>query len=85
MNSMNSKTSDPHKLLLNLSDKINFKRNYNYVALSSLSIYYTWKKILKSHTKKINLKHQLQHRMNSVNYLMDHILYRMFKITFNIS
>ena len=56
MNSMNSKTSDPHKLLLNLSDKINFKRNYNYVALSSLSIYYTWKKILKSHTKKNKLK-----------------------------
>ena len=26
MNSENSKTSDPHRLLLNLSDKINLKR-----------------------------------------------------------
>ena len=34
MNSGNSKTSDPHRLLLNLSDKINLKRNDKYVALS---------------------------------------------------
>ena len=27
MNFENSKTSDPHRLLLNLSDKINVKRN----------------------------------------------------------
>ena len=44
MISENSKTSDPHRLLLNLSDKINFKRSDQYVLLSSLSIYYTWKK-----------------------------------------
>ena len=41
MNSKNSKTSDPHKLLLNLTDKINLKRSDKYVALSNLSIYYT--------------------------------------------
>ena len=40
-NSENSKTSEPHRLLLNLSEKINFKRIDKYVALSSLSIYYT--------------------------------------------
>ena len=45
MNSGNSKTSDPHGLLLNLSDKINLKRKDKYVALSNLSIYYTWKNI----------------------------------------
>ena len=33
MNSKNSKTSDPHRLLLNLTDKINVKRNDKYVAL----------------------------------------------------
>ena len=33
MNSENSKTSDPHRVLLNLSDKINLKRSNNYVAL----------------------------------------------------
>ena len=49
MNSENSKTSDPHRLLLNLSDKINLKRSHKYVALSNLSIYYTWKNIKKTY------------------------------------
>ena len=43
MNSRNNKTSDPHRLLLNLSDKKNLKRSEKYVDLSNLSIYYTWK------------------------------------------
>ena len=47
MNYENSKTSDSHRLLLNLSDKINLKRSDKYVALSNLSIYYTWKNIKK--------------------------------------
>ena len=41
MDSENSKTSDPHRILVNLSDKINLKRSDKYVALSNLSIYYT--------------------------------------------
>ena len=49
MNSENSKTSDHHRLLLNLSDKINLKRSDQYVALSNLTIYYTWKSIKKSY------------------------------------
>ena len=49
MNSEHSITSDPHRLLLSLSDKINLKSKYKYVALSSLSIYYTWKNIKKSY------------------------------------
>ena len=36
MNSDNSKTSDPHRLLLNLSNKINLKSKDKYVALSNL-------------------------------------------------
>ena len=43
MNSRNSKTSDPDRLLLNLTDKINFRRKDEHIALSNLSIYYTWK------------------------------------------
>ena len=39
MNSRNSKTSDPYRLLLNLSDKIDLKRRGKYVVLSILSIY----------------------------------------------
>ena len=46
MNSDNSsKISDPHRPLLNLSDKINLKRSDKYVALSNHSIYCTWKNI----------------------------------------
>ena len=45
MNSENSKTSDPHRLLLNLTDKIDLRRKDKYVALSNLSIYYTWRNI----------------------------------------
>ena len=41
INSENSKTFDPHILLLNLTDKIDLRR-YNFIVLSNLSIYYTW-------------------------------------------
>ena len=36
MNSGNSKASDLHRLLLNLTDKINLKRNDKCVALLNL-------------------------------------------------
>ena len=41
MNSKNSKTSKPHVLILNLTDKIYSRRGEKSVALSNLSIYYT--------------------------------------------
>ena len=41
MNSEKSKTSDPHRLLLNLTDKIDTRRKDKYIVLSNLSIYYT--------------------------------------------
>ena len=84
INSGNSKTSDPHRLLLNIADKINLKRSNKYLALSNLDFYYTWKNI-KSHTKIINLKYQLQHGIKSLNYLINHILYQLFKIILSIS
>ena len=40
LNSENTKTSDLHRLLSNLSGKINLKRSDKYVALTNLSIYY---------------------------------------------
>ena len=49
MNSKNSKTSDPHRLLDNLTDKIDVKRKDKYIALSNLSIYFTWKNVKKSY------------------------------------
>ena len=41
MNSKNNKKSNLHRLLLNLSDKIKWKKYNKYVALSNLSIHYT--------------------------------------------
>ena len=49
MDSGNSKTSNPHRLL-HQSEKINLKRSI-YVALSNLSIYYAWKNIKKNLSK----------------------------------
>ena len=83
MNSENKKTYVPHRLLLNLLDKINVKRSDKYVALSNVGIYFTWKNT-KSHTKGINLQYQLQRGMINLNYKMVHILYQIFKIVSNI-
>ena len=83
MNYRNSETSDPHRLLLNLSDKIDLQRSDKYITLSNPSIYYT-KNIKKCHTTIINLKCQLRHGIKSMNYLMGHIMYQIFEITFNV-
>ena len=83
MNSENGKTSDPHRLLLNLSDKIVIVINNKYVALSHLGIYYTWKNIKKSY-KNNEFKYQLQHGIKNLHYLMNHILYQIFKNILNI-
>ena len=48
MNSKNSKISDPHRILLSLTDRIDLRRKDKYIVLSNLSIYYTWKNIQKS-------------------------------------
>ena len=45
MNSENSKTSKPHVLILKLTDRLDLKRGEKSIALSNLSIYYTWKNI----------------------------------------
>ena len=49
MNSENSKTSEYHVLVLKLTDKTGLRRGQKTVALSSLSIYYTWKNIKSSY------------------------------------
>ena len=48
MNSGNIKTSDLHRLSLNLTEKIDLRRKDEYIVLSNLNIYYTWKNIKKS-------------------------------------
>ena len=45
MNTENSKTSEPHKVKLDLTDKRNLKNPDKNKALANLSIFYTWKNI----------------------------------------
>ena len=83
MNSENSQTSDPQKLLLNLSVKIKLKRSDKYVALSNLSIYYTWKNIKKSYKNNMleisaltwNEEFELPDGSYSVSEIQDHFEY----------
>ena len=49
MNSENSKASEPHILILKLTDKLDLRRGEKIIALSNLSIYYTWKNIKSSY------------------------------------
>ena len=46
-NSENSKTSKPHVVILTFTDTLDLRRSEKSIALSNLSIYYTWK-IIKS-------------------------------------
>ena len=55
MNSGNSKTSKPHVLILKLTDKIYLRRGEKSLALSNLSIYYTWKNIISSYNNKFKI------------------------------
>ena len=45
MNSENSKTSEPHVLILELTDKLDLGRGEESIALWNRSIYDTWKNI----------------------------------------
>ena len=45
MNMENIKTSEPHKLVLNLSQRLDLRSSKKHVALQNLSIYYMCKNI----------------------------------------
>ena len=49
INSENSKTSEPHILKLKLTDKLDLRVDKKVIALSNLSIYYTWNNIKSSY------------------------------------
>ena len=49
MYSENSATSEPHGLILKLTDKLDLRRGEKIIALRNLSIYYTWKNINRSY------------------------------------
>ena len=80
MNSESTITSNAHRILLNLTDKIELTRKDKYIALSNLSTYYAWKNIKKSYKKnKSKISGQSWNK-----YLIDYILYQIFKIFLNI-
>ena len=49
MDSENSETSEPYVLILKLTDKLDLRRGEESIALSNLSIYYTWNNIKSSY------------------------------------
>ena len=49
MDSENRRTSEYHVLELKIADKLDEGRGQKSVALSNLSIYYTWKNIISSY------------------------------------
>ena len=49
MNSENSKTSKPDVLTLKLTSKLDLKIGEKVIALSNVSIYYTWRNIKSSY------------------------------------
>ena len=55
INTENSQTNEPHKFILNLSQRLDLRSSDKHVPLQNLSIYYTWKNIRKQY-KNNNLK-----------------------------
>ena len=49
MKSGDSKTPRPHVLVLTLTNKLDLRIGKSVIALSNLSIYYTWKNIKSSY------------------------------------
>ena len=80
MNSESSKTSEPHVLTLKLTSKLDLRIGEKVIALSNLSICYTWRNMQKkAHTITKILKYPHQHGMMNLNCLMDRILCQIFK------
>ena len=83
INSETSKTSEYHALVLKLTDKLDLRRGQKTVALSNLSIYYTWKNVKSSYNNnkfKISAptwseEFELPHRSYSVSDIQDYFEY----------
>ena len=52
LNTENSKTSEPQRFKLDLTDKVNVKNPNKNMALANLSIYYTWRNIKSEYNNK---------------------------------
>ena len=83
MNSENSKTSKSHVLVLKLTNKLDLRIGEKVIALSNLSIYYTWKNIKSSYNNNklkitahtCNDKFELPDGSYSVSSIQDYFEY----------
>ena len=92
MNSENSRTPKPHILILKLTNKLDLRIGKKVIALSNLSIYYTWKNIksscnnnkFKISPPKWNDKFELPDGSYSVSDIQDYFEYILKKHGENI-
>ena len=83
MHSENSNTSQPHVLILRLTDKLDLRRGEKIIAISIISIYYTWKNIkssynnnkLKTSAPTWNDKFELHDGLSSASNIQDYFEY----------
>ena len=83
MNSENSKTSKSHVLVLKLTNKLDLRIGEKVIALSNLSIYYTWENIKSPYNNNkfkilaptLNDKFELHDRSYSVSGIQDYFKY----------
>ena len=83
MNSENSKTPKPHVLILKLTNKLDLRMGEKIIALSNLSICYTWKNIKSSYSNNLfrvsaqtwNDKFELPDESYSVSVIQDYFGY----------
>ena len=88
MNSENSKTSEPHILKLKLTDKLDLRLDKRVIALSNVSMYYTWNNSKRSYnnnkfkisTPTWNEEFTLPHGSYSVSYIQDYFQYILKKL-----
>ena len=92
MNSENSRASEYHVLVLKLADKLDLRTGQKSVALSNLSIYYTWKNIKGSYNNnkfKISApawsdEFELPDRSYSISDIQDFFKYILQKHSGNV-
>ena len=82
MNSEKSKTSKLHVLTLKLINKLDLRLGEKVIALSNLSIYYTWRNIKSPYNNKFKIsvptwndKFELPDRSYSISDIQDYFEY----------
>ena len=84
MNNLNCKKNESNKFIVQFTDKLNLKHLNKNMALANLTIYYTWKNI-KSEYYNNKFKIPAPTWNDAFIYLMDLILFLIFKIILNTS